>query len=253
MAVANRAKRLHALARELTKQLDLPLGAVEAELDEYRRPAQWYLKWTDGPTVALLTAAAKKIDAEVLAEATPVRTLSDFTWAVATIRLTMTSDPLPPMQGYYPNSMHVREWLEKRNAPRPLNKRERVMADRLVALTSDSTSYKPEYLLIAEFVQDNGVACLLKGDSAGDTPLTPVETLTAHYAAAGAREAWTRRLIPMDPLAAFLAVQADPEPGPALAAAALALVPEVHRGVDAAAGRLLARTQEEPAAAEAGP
>ncbi|WP_030372432.1 hypothetical protein [Streptomyces rimosus] len=50
MAVANRAKRLHALARKLDDRFDLPRGTVRAELDEYQRPAQWYLRWApNGP------------------------------------------------------------------------------------------------------------------------------------------------------------------------------------------------------------
>lgn len=245
MAVSNRAKRLHALARELTKQFELPPDTVRAELDEYRRPATWYLRWADGPPVAQLTKAAKAIDAEVLEEATPFREYSDFVWALATIRLTMSTEELPPEQGYYPNYWHIREWLEKRKAPQPRNKREQVMADRLAAMFDDSLSGRPENELITDFVREDGVASLLQREGPGEAPLTPVEVLTARYAADQARSAWKRQLIPMEPLAAFLAVLADPEPEPSAAAAAVALVPEVHRTVDTAASELQGRVTGE--------
>ncbi|MFE1289680.1 hypothetical protein [Streptomyces sp. NPDC058751] len=245
MPVANRAKRLHALARELNKRFELPQNTVRAELDEYYRPAKWFLRWVDGPTVAQLTAAAEEVDAEVLGEATPFRSYSDFTWALATIRLTMTTEELPWDQGYYPNSWHIREWLEKRKAPRPRNMRERVLADRLAVMFDNSISGKPEQDLIDEYIRDNGVAALLQVEGHGEAPLTPAEVLTDRYAADDARKAWTRQLIALTPLEAFLAVLADPEPSPRAATAALDLVPEVHQAVNEAAAGLKALIAEE--------
>ncbi|GAA1110977.1 hypothetical protein [Streptomyces javensis] len=244
MPVSNRAKRLHTLARDLTKRFELPPDTVRAELDEYYRPAKWFLRWTDGPTVAQLTRAATEIDSEVLGEATLFRGYSDFVWALATLRLTMTTEELPPGEGYYPNDWDVRQWLEKRRAPAPRNKREQVLADRLAAICDDSISGRPSQDLIVDFVRENGVAPLLQAEGPGEAPMTPVEILTARYAANEARKTWKRRLAPMEALAAFLAVLADPEPESAVASAALALVPEVHRRIDAAAAGLQARVTD---------
>jgi hypothetical protein len=245
MAAADRAKRLRALARALNEHFALTPDTVRAEFDEYARPGKWYLRWTDGPAVAQLTRVARDIDAEVLAEATLFRKYSDFVWALATIRLTMSTEELPSGEGYYPNSWHVREWLQGRKAPRPRNKREQVLAERLGAMFEDSDSFHSSDTWMADFVRDNGVAALLRDRDAGETLLTPVEVLTDRYATGEAVKAWKRRLIPLTPLEAFLAVLADQEPEPDAAAAALALVPEVHESVDTAAEVLNARVTGE--------
>lgn len=245
MPVANRAKRLHALARELNRRFELPHNTVRAELDEYYRPAKWFLRWTDGPTMAQVTAAAKEIDGEVLGEAKLFRSYSDFTWALATIRLTMSSDEPSWEEGYYPNYGHLSTWLEKRKAPQARNKREQVLADRLAVMFDDSLSGRPSDELIQTYVRENGVAPLLHLEGHGETPLSPVEVLTDRYAADEARKAWQRRLVPLAPLEAFLAVLADEEPAPGVAAAALALAPEVHQAVDEAVRGLNARVTGE--------
>ncbi|MER7497050.1 hypothetical protein ABT033_31195 [Streptomyces pharetrae] len=246
MAVADRAKRLRALARALNEHFELAPDTVLAEFDEYTRPGKWYLRWTDGPTVAQLTKAAKDIDADVLAEATLFRKYSNFVWALATIRLTMSTEELPPEQGYYPNSWHIREWLQGRKAPRPRNKREQVMAERLGAMyDDDSSAFHSPDTLMADFVRENGVAALLRDKGPREALLSPVEVLTDRYATGEALKAWTRRLVPLNPLEAFLAVFADQDPEPNVAAAALALVPEVHQAVDEAARGLDARVTAE--------
>jgi hypothetical protein len=109
----------------------------------------------------------------------------------------------------------------------------------------DSDSFHSSDTWMADFVRDNGVAALLRDRDAGETLLTPVEVLTDRYATGEAVKAWKRRLIPLTPLEAFLAVLADQEPEPDAAAAALALVPEVHESVDTAAEVLNARVTGE--------
>jgi hypothetical protein len=246
MAVADRAKRLRALARALNEHFELAPDTVRAEFDEYSRPGKWYLRWTDGPTVAQLTKTAKDTDADVLAEATLFRKYSNFVWALATIRLTMSTEALPPEQGYYPNSWHIREWLEGRRAPRPRNKREQALAERLGTMyDEDSSAFHSPDTLMADYVRENGVATLLRGEGCGETLLTPVEVLTDRYATGVALQAWKRQLVPLKPLKAFLAVLADPEPESDAAAAALALVAQVHQDVDKAAEGLNARVTGE--------
>ncbi|MGW4087063.1 hypothetical protein ACWEGS_28925 [Streptomyces sp. NPDC004822] len=245
MAVADRAKRLHALARELNKHFELPAGTVVAELDHYYRPAKWFLRWMDGPPMAQVIAAAKKIDDDVLGEAKLFRSYSDFTWALATIRLTMSRDEPPWEEGYYPNYGHLSTWLEKRTAPRARSKREQVLADRLAVMFNDSLSGRPSDELIQDYVRERGVAPLLQVEGHGEIPLSPLEVLTDRYATGEALKAWKRRLVPLKPLEAFLAVLADQEPEPDAAAAALALVPEVHQAVDRAAEELGTRVTGE--------
>ncbi|MER7937884.1 MULTISPECIES: hypothetical protein [unclassified Streptomyces] len=247
MPVSDRAKRLRALAKELNRQFELPADTVHAVLDDYSRSIKWYLRWTDGPSLAQLTKAAEGIDAEVLAEATLYRTYSPFVWALVTIRLTMSTEALPPREGYYPNTWHIREWLTPRKAPRSRSKREQVLAARLAARypEGEHATETPESL-ICDDVARNGVGPLLFADGPGQAPLTPVEVLTARYASGEDRAAWNRHLTPMDALAAFQAAAADEAPEPAVTAAVLELLPDLHRRIDAAAAALQARTPAEP-------
>ncbi|MGP3632321.1 DUF6281 family protein [Streptomyces sp. 24-1644] len=83
-----------------------------------------------------------------------------------------------------------------------------------------------------------GLAALLR--RAGG-PLTPLETLTAHYASTHAHPAWRYRLAPMRAAAAFQAVRDDPRATRELLVAALALLPGLPDPGGSAAAELRAR------------
>lgn len=240
MAVPRRAERLRKVAWKLTEQYDLPRDRqIEAELDEYAHPKRWAFFWRDGPTETAVRRAAAKLDKEALDGVGYRREYSDTAWAVAAIRYVRDGDPGEDAYSAGVSVYDARRLLDTLKNPGPSDDRERAMAERLVKASERQPSCFGDGDAICREVTERGLAPLLRGE--GAPPLTPIEALTDRYASGRASALWTRRLVPMTPLEAFAAVQADPKAGPDHIEAALSLLPELHAALDAAATALQAR------------
>ncbi|MFD7763617.1 hypothetical protein [Streptomyces microflavus] len=243
-AVPRRAERLRKIAWKLTEQYKLPRGReVEAALDDYSRPKCWVLSWRDGPTETALRRAAAKLDKEALEGVAFRREYSDLAWAVAAIRFVRDGDPGEDAFHAGIDLFDARRLLDTLKDPGPNSDRERVMAEHLVKASERRSSAFGDGDAICREVTERGLVPLLRGD--GAPPLTPIEALTDRYASGRASALWTRRLTPMTPLEAFAAVQADEKASPEHVTAALALLPELHAALAAAAAKLQARLAPE--------
>ncbi|MFI5743494.1 hypothetical protein ACIA9I_34630 [Streptomyces anulatus] len=93
---------------------------------------------------------------------------------------------------------------------------------------------------ICDLVNRYGMAVFLRRCGA---ELSPVEVLTAHYAATHAHSAWRHQLTPMDAAVLFRAVREDPGATAELVTAALALLPGLPAECAAAEGELRSRIE----------
>ncbi|MFG3371316.1 hypothetical protein ACIPWY_40210 [Streptomyces sp. NPDC090032] len=133
----------------------------------------------------------------------------------------------------------ARDYLDGIKNPAPRDDRERALAARLVKEAESEPSASGAGDAICRLVSNKGLAWLMRGE--GAPPLSPLELLTNRYAGSRANLAWMRRLVPMTPLEAFAAVQADEKAKPEYVAAALTLIPALHVALDAAATELTGR------------
>ncbi|MFI6646183.1 hypothetical protein ACIBI8_00980 [Streptomyces sp. NPDC050529] len=240
---SDRAMRLHRLARTLTERFALDAhrkphrhGVVEAEWSG-SVPA-WTFVWTDGPTVAQVRAACREDDPEASDGLRYARTLSEDTVALGVVRLTVS-----PVDGTGRRPLvrpaDVEALFRDEPFPTPSTERERALVYAVVYELHDahrSNRSRPEE--ICGFVGQYGLAMFLRRSGTG---LTPVEVLTAHYAATHAHPAWRHRLSPMDADVLVRAVRADPRASAELITAALALLPGLPAGFDGAGDELRAR------------
>ncbi|WP_330335623.1 hypothetical protein OHS33_38980 (plasmid) [Streptomyces sp. NBC_00536] len=238
MAVANRSARLRKLASKLTSQFGLPWGpeAIDPRYDDVRR--EWSFEWPDGPTVAQVRRAANAADPEATEGLLYRRTLSAETYALGVLRITVASDPAnKDFESPWILPSHVEKLFEKTKSPKARGREAAIVAN-IVAMSeaSGGPGWGGESQVICDHVKKKGIAGFLTG-----VELTQVEALTQRYASGDAERAWRRRMAPLTPLEAFSAVQADEQPPAAAVEAALALLPELHAALDAAADRLRAR------------
>ncbi|MFD9248293.1 hypothetical protein [Streptomyces bottropensis] len=244
MAVPRRAERLRRVAWKLTEQYGLPHDRqIEAEIDDYARPKRWVFSWRDGPTEAQLRRDAAKLDKEALDGVGFRREYSDTAYAVAAIRCLRDGDPGDDAYHANVSLFEAGRLLDTTKNPGPSDDRERYMATRLVKASERRSSVYGDGDAICREATERGLSPLLRGEDA--PPLTSIELLTDRYASGSASALWMYRLIPMTPLEAFAAVQADPKASPEHIAAALTLLPELHAALDAAAASLQERTPPE--------
>lgn len=238
MAIANRSARLRRLAAKLTEQFGLPWGptAIEPYYDETYR--EWSFRWPDGPTVAQVQRAARAAEPEATVGLKYSRRLSAETYALGVLRITLSSEPLnKDFDSPWIHPSTVEDLFEKTKNPKARAGREAtIVANIVVQSEAHGRSWVGDGRMVCDYVADKGIAAFLT-----DVELTPLESLTAPYAQGQAERAWRRRLVPLTALEAFSAVQADEQAPPDAVAAALALLPELHAALDAAAAGLRAR------------
>ncbi|MFD4933371.1 hypothetical protein [Streptomyces virginiae] len=240
MAVANRSARLRKLAGKLTTQFGLPWGpaAIEAHYNEPNR--EWSFEWWDGPTLAQVRRAASAAEPEAAQGLVYRRKLSEETYALGVLRLTLAADPADKdLHSPWVPPSAVEEHFGKAKNPQPRGREEVIVSNIVAEAKGSSPGWGGHGQVICDHVAKRGIAGFLTG-----VELTPIEALTARYARGEAERAWRRRLVPLTPLEAFSAVQADEQPPAAAVEAALSLLPELHAALDAAADRLRARAAD---------
>ncbi|TQE33102.1 hypothetical protein [Streptomyces ipomoeae] len=243
--VANRSSRLRRLAAELSEKYELDWGRgerIEPEYDDARR--EWTYRWFDGPTVEQVKRAARKADREATEGLKYRREFSQQAVALGVIRLAMDPDIEVDLRDHpYVTPTAVEELWRTVSKPRPRDAREEAMITAIVTTANgDRGRGWAQAYEICKLVQEQGLAVFLRRSGA---ELTPIERLTDRYASSPASLAWSYRLTPMTPLAAFSAVQADEKAKPEAVADALTLLPKLHAELDAAAAALQARVTGE--------
>ncbi|MFF4188188.1 hypothetical protein ACFYZ9_33835 [Streptomyces sp. NPDC001691] len=239
-AVPRRAERLRKVARKLSEQYGLPHNErIEAELDEYARPKRWTFMWRDGPTETQVRRAAAKLDKEVLDEVAYRRGYSDTSYAIAAIRFLRERGAREGELRAGVSIYDAQRLLDTLKNPGPRDDRERHMAARLLEASKRHPQCFGDGDAICREATERGLSPLLRGE--GAPPLMPIEVLTERYASGPASALWMFRLTPLTPLEAFAAVQADEKAAPEHVSAALALLPELHAALDAAAASLQER------------
>ncbi|MFD0352935.1 hypothetical protein ACFVHW_04185 [Streptomyces sp. NPDC127110] len=245
MPPKNRSTRIRKLAVGLSERFALDYGKrewIEAAYDD--RHAQWTLSWTDGPTAAQVTRAARAADKEVTDGLHYERHYSQRAYALGAIHWALTGEELQGGTDWWAAS-RVEERLAKAKTPgRPKPGRETDMVERLIEAADNGRGRNfAGGQEICGLVNKRGLSWLLTpaGQPADWLPLTPLELLTTRYAQGEQQQAWWNNLTPLTALEAFAAVQADPQaPGEAIDAA-LALVPDLHTAIDDAAADLRTR------------
>ncbi|MCX5393590.1 hypothetical protein [Streptomyces sp. NBC_00094] len=216
-----RAARLDELARVVTERFGLDADGYRHGPCRAEREADddtWTLAWTDGPTVE-----------QVLREAGPEgeglpcrRRLSEETVALGAVRLA-TGVPWAPGGAARPRitpEAVERLWYDV-PFPRPATDRERALVYAVVYEARDnSRANRVPAGRICDLVAATGLAPFAERMR---IPLTPVELLTARYAAAHGHPAWRYRLAPLDAPTLLRAVLADRRASAELLAAALTL------------------------------
>ncbi|MEV2186443.1 hypothetical protein [Streptomyces sp. NPDC047966] len=245
MAPKNRSARIRRLASALSEHFKLEYSKrewIEAEYDDRR--AEWTLSWTDGPTRAQVTRAARAADKEAVDGVRYERRYSQQAYALGAIGWAREEADLQGGNEWWAVS-RVEEHLAKvRNPGRPKPGRETDMVERLIkAADGDRGRHWAEGSEICGLVDKRGLAWLLipAGKPDERLPLTPIEVLTAHYARGEKQRAWREHLTLLTELEAFAAVQADLEAPAEAVAAVLELVPDVHAAIDAAVADLRTR------------
>ncbi|MGX1267517.1 hypothetical protein [Streptomyces phaeoluteigriseus] len=236
---SDRAKRLRRLARTLTERFALAAhrhGVVEAEWSGSARA--WTFVWTDGPTVGQVRAVCREAEPEVSEGLRYVRSLSEDAVALGAVRLTISSADGPGRRPLV-RPADVAELLRDEPFPVPRTERERALVYALVYEVHDAHHRnRADAEEICELVNRYGLATFLRRCGA---ELSPVEILTAHYAASHAHPTWRYQLAPMDAAVLLRAVREDPRASAELLDAALALLPGLPAECAAAGDELRAR------------
>ncbi|MGW6209630.1 hypothetical protein ACWF9B_39070 [Streptomyces sp. NPDC055089] len=228
------ATRLRRLARVLTVRFGLDRhrhGEVEAGWS--RSAGAWAFAWTDGPTVAQVRAACRESGPEPADGLRYVRTLSEDAVALGAVRLTVApADGTGRRSPVQPADVEAL-WADE-PFPAPRSERERALVYAVVYEAHDARHRnRAEAEEICALVNQYGLAVFLRRCGAA---LSPVEILTAHYAATHAHPAWRHRLAPMEADVLVRAVRADPGASAELVSAALALLPGLPAASDDGAG-----------------
>lgn len=230
----DRATRLRRLARVLTVRFGLDHhrhGSVEAVWSRSARV--WTFAWADGPAVAQVRAACREAEPEAVDGLRYVRTLSEDAVALGAVRLTVSpADATGRRSPVRPAD--VEALWEDEPFPAPRTERERALVYAVVYEAHDAhRRNRARAEEICALVNQYGLAVFLRRCGAA---LSPVEILTAHYAATHAHPAWRHRLAPMAADVLVRAVRADPRASAELLSAALALLPGLPAGSDDGAG-----------------
>lgn len=230
----DRATRLHRLARVLTVRFGLDHDWQRAVDAAWSRSARaWTFAWTDGPTVAQVRAACRESEPEASDGLRYVRTLSEDAVALGVVRLTVA-----PAEGTGRRSpvgpADVAALWEGEPFPAPRTERERALVYAVVYEAHDAHHRnRAGAEEICALVNQYGLAVFLRRCGAA---LSPVEILTARYAATHAHPAWRHRLAPMEADVLVRAVLADPRASAELLSAALTLLPGLPGGPDDGSG-----------------
>ncbi|MFI8515895.1 hypothetical protein ACIGHB_32725 [Streptomyces sp. NPDC085460] len=238
---STRATRLRRLARTLTDRFDLDhrrLGVVEATWSGSAQ--EWTFTWTDGPTVSQVMAACREAEPEAGEGLRYVRVLSEGAVALGAVRLAVS-----PTSGAGRRPLvspaDVEALLRDEPFPLPHTDRELALVYAVIYEIHDAhhrdRAHPGE---ICDLINRYGLAMFLRRCGAA---LSPVETLTDHYAATHAHPLWRWRLVPMDAEVLFRAVREDPRATAEFIAAALALLPGLPAEFALAEGELLARLE----------
>ncbi|MER8184547.1 hypothetical protein [Kitasatospora sp. NPDC094015] len=218
------------LADRLTAQYRIP---IEPQYDPGSR--RWTLRWYDGPPVSAVRAALGKLGTEA-ARMLVRRDLTTRALALAAIRETRAG-AMHRWVGSWGQRYHLEQILADRPFPdRTDGPREAAMLERLLQAATDAHGRwpHPDENKAFELVARNGVAWLLPDDRlAGPEDrqgiaLSPLEYLTARYAAGVHRTAWETALATMPLRAAVIAARDDTAATPDAARAALTLLPDLR-------------------------
>jgi hypothetical protein len=227
MSGSDRPRRVRGLAQTLSTRTQTDVRAT------YDNGARWYLEWTDGPTVAEVRAAVVATDLAG-AEIRTYRTVSARAVATGAIRLAAAGELTIGRRWSQPLDQ-VRDALDDVAHPdRPRDQREDRMAARLLdaATPTDQQWPAPNEYRIADLVAERGLAWLLPDGAAAPADqqpgLTPIEVLTARYAAGPAARAWREQAQTMPLRAAVEAALADPVLDADAAVAMVALLPQLR-------------------------
>lgn len=203
--------------RRLLDALTDRFGRVEVTYDS---PAgTWTVTWTEGPTVTQMRRVAEEAAPEVSERLECRRVLSEGTIALGAVRLATG-----PTRDRRINPQTVEDFWREVTLPCPVTDRERALVYAVIYEVHDN-HHRNE--VDAHEICDLAASELARLARRAAVPLSPLETLTAHYASGPARRAWNVSLSPMTAENAFLAVHADPDASPEHIAAALTLLPEL--------------------------
>lgn len=209
----DRAARLRRLAAAIDER-------IEAEYADSTRA--WTFAWTDGPTAEQVRRAARDAEPDAAQGLRYVRRLSEDAVALGAIRLAVAASPADARRRPEITPRAVEDFWQDVPLPGPCTERERVLVYAVIYEVRDGhhrNEAAPDD--ICGLIGHLGLAPLLR--RAGGE-LTPVETLTDHYAPTHAHPAWRYRLAPMTAEAVVRAVRDDPRATKELLAAALTLL-----------------------------
>ncbi|MFC9246249.1 hypothetical protein ACFT7S_20315 [Streptomyces sp. NPDC057136] len=230
-----RATRLRRLAAAVD-------GTIEAE--HSGSTGVWTFVWTDGPTIEQVRSAAREADPDAAEGLRYIRRFSEDAVALGAVRLAVATTPADARRRTEITPRAVEEFWREVPLPSPCTERERRLVYAVVYQVRDDHRRNwadPDD--ICRTVAQVGLAPLLR--RAGGQ-LTPLETLTAHYAATHAHPAWRYRLAPMTATTAFQAVRDDPKATRELLVAALTLLPALPEPCDSSAAELRTRLTRMP-------
>ncbi len=218
-----------AVLRRLTDRLGQAEVAYEAGV--------WTVTWTDGPPVAQVRQAAEEAAPEAVGRLECRRVLTQDTVALGAVRL--ATGPGPEGGGRRQISPEAVEDLWREVVlPSPATDRELGL---VYAVIYEIHNNHHRNVAHAHEICDLVADGLARHALRAAVPLTPLETLTNHYASGPARRAWRFRLTPLAPADAFQAVHADPRASPEHIAAALTLLPGLPADFSTAAAELRTR------------
>ncbi|MDK0517685.1 hypothetical protein [Streptomyces sp. ML-6] len=250
---SDRATRLRRLARTLTDRFGFQAGgphrhgAVEAEWSASARA--WTFAWTDGPTVAQVRAACLETEPTASEGLRYARTLSEDAVALGAVRLTV-SPVTDANRRPFLSPADIEALLKDEPSPAPRTDRERALVYAVLYEIHDADHRnQAQAEEICNIVNRYGLAMFLRRSGA---ELSPVEVLTAHYAATHAHPPWRHRLAPMDAVVLFRAVREDLRATTELVTAALALLPGLPAEYAAAEGELRSRLEHAVSLAQSG-
>lgn len=238
---SDRATRLRRLARTLTERFGRGFhrhGVVAAEWSGSARA--WTFAWTDGPTVAQVRAACREAEPEASEGLRYLRTLSEDAVALGVVRLTVCATAGTGRRPLV-RPADVEALLRDEPFPMPRTDRERALVYAVVYEIHDAHHRNRVHAEeICGLINQYGLAMFLRRCGA---ELSPVEILTAHYAATHAHPTWRYQLAPMEAGVLFRAVREDSRASAELIAAALALLPGLPAEFAAAEDELRARLE----------
>lgn len=185
----------------------------------------WTCTWTDGPTAEQVRRAAEAAEPEAARGLRYERRYSESVIALGAVRLAVATSAEDAARRPEITPAAVEALWRDVPDPRPATDRERSLVYGVVYEVHDAHHINhASARQICEQVAHEGLAPLMRRVEA---LLTPIEALTAHYAATHAHPAWHYRLAPMSATAAFEAVRRDPKATRERIEAALTLLPEL--------------------------